>query len=86
MYMWATILYITVDFHVNGLPRVLTTDNGSEFKNKLNAEMMILLGIKQYNHTPNIHRFKLIIIFSSIYLFGPCVQSNGLDERFNQPF
>ena len=26
------------------LPRVLTTDNGSEFKNKLNAEMNKLLG------------------------------------------
>ncbi|KAL5484320.1 hypothetical protein EMCRGX_G020794 [Ephydatia muelleri] len=38
-----------------GLPCVLTTDNGSEFKNKLNAEMMKLLGIKQCNQTPNIH-------------------------------
>eukprot|EP00731_Ephydatia_muelleri_P018880 Em0011g920a len=35
-----------------GLPRVLTTDNGSEFKNKLNAEMMKLLGIRQCPITP----------------------------------
>ena len=35
-----------------GLPQVVTTNNGSEFKNKLNAEMMKLLGIKQSLITP----------------------------------
>ena len=36
----------TAYYHANGmeLPRVLSTDNGSEFKNKLNAEMNKLLG------------------------------------------
>ncbi|KAL5509202.1 hypothetical protein EMCRGX_G004532 [Ephydatia muelleri] len=51
---WMTMiveLWVTI-FMRMGLPRVLTTDNGSEFKNKLNAEMMKLLGIRQCHLTP----------------------------------
>ena len=36
-----------------GLPRVLTTDQGREFQNKLDKEIMMkLLGFKQYCTTP----------------------------------
>ena len=48
------------------LPRVLTTDDGSEFKNKLNAEMMKLLGIRQCLITPyhpQVHSLQLVLVF-----------------------
>ena len=35
-----------------GLPSILTTDNGSEFKNKLNDAMMKQLGIRHCLITP----------------------------------
>jgi transposase InsO family protein len=35
-----------------GLPRVLTSDNGKEFKNALDDEMAKLLGIKRLFTTP----------------------------------
>ena len=35
-----------------GLPRLLTTDQGKEFKNELNKEMMNSLGIKHHLITP----------------------------------
>ena len=63
-----------------GLPCVLTTDNGSEFKNKLNAEMTKLLEIKQCLTTLYHPQVLKIIFCMFLYLFGPCVQSNGLDE------
>ena len=31
-----------------GIPRILTSDQGREFKNSLNEEMMQLLGIKYH--------------------------------------
>ena len=35
-----------------GLPRLLTTDQGSEFKNEIDKQMMKLLGIKRIFTTP----------------------------------
>ena len=36
-----------------GIPWILTTDNGGEFKNALDSELSKLLGIKQMFATPN---------------------------------
>ena len=58
-----------------GLPRVLTTDNDSEFKNKLNAEMMKLLGIRQCLITPyypQVHSLQLVLVFELAYLVPVC--------------
>ena len=91
----------TAHFHANGLPHVLSTDNGSEFKNKLNAEAVGDKTVPNHtlpstlpnhtlpstlpNHTlPSTGTHIKINFVSSAYLFGLCVQSNGLDERFNQ--
>ena len=51
-----------VDIHADGIaqsesiyylwPNVLTTDNGSEFRNKLNAAMLKKLGIRHSFITP----------------------------------
>ena len=38
---------ITQIFMRMGLPKVITTDNGTEFKNDLNKHLMELLGIEQ---------------------------------------
>ena len=35
-----------------GIPQILTTDNGGEFKNALDSELSKLLGIKQIFATP----------------------------------
>lgn len=35
-----------------GLPKLLTTDQGKEFNNKLDLEMMSLLGVKRHLVTP----------------------------------
>ena len=35
-----------------GLPRLLTTDQGSEFKNEMDKQMIKLLGIKRIFTTP----------------------------------
>jgi len=35
-----------------GLPRLLTTDQGTEFKNAIDKQMMKLLGIKRIFTTP----------------------------------
>eukprot|EP00731_Ephydatia_muelleri_P011380 Em0006g274a len=40
-------LYILTIFMRMGLPKVITTDNGTEFKNDLNKHLMELLGIEQ---------------------------------------
>ena len=67
-----------------GLPSVLTTDNGSEFRNKLNTVMMKLLGIRHSVITPyhpqvQSHHVYFICLHICVY-----EQSNGLDERYNQ--
>ncbi|KAL5471118.1 hypothetical protein EMCRGX_G029199 [Ephydatia muelleri] len=49
-----------------GLPNVLTTDNGSEFRNKLNAAMLKKLGIRHSFITP----------------YHPQVQSNSAEYAF----
>ena len=41
-----------VDIHADGIANVLTTDNGSEFRNKLNAAMLKKLGIRHSFITP----------------------------------
>ena len=35
-----------------GLPQLLTTDQGTEFKNEIDKQMMKLLGIKRIFTTP----------------------------------
>ena len=70
-----------------GLPRVITTDQGREFNNKLNRELMKQLNIEHRLTTP--YRPQVIIYhlyrpqFLSAFNFT-CKQANGLDERFNQ--
>ena len=43
-----------------GLPKVLTSDQGREFRNKLDKELMKLLGIKRYHTTPIIHKYAFL--------------------------
>ena len=35
-----------------GIPKLLTSDNGSEFKNELDAQLAMFLGIKRIFTTP----------------------------------
>lgn len=73
-----------------GLPKLLTTDQGSEFKNSLNAELMKNLGIKHHLVTPyhpqvcvNVQlHLTSTFIFDLLIFFS--FKANGLDERFNQ--
>ena len=75
-----------------GLPRVLTSDQGSEFNNELNKELMTLMKIDhrlttayhpQVSLCVHVWWYMLITLMvwvQSFYL----TQANGLDERFNQ--
>ena len=54
-----------------GIPRVVTTDQGSEFNNKLDSELMTLLNVD--------HRLTTYI---QHYIYQ---QANGLYEWFNHP-
>ena len=69
-----------------GLPKLLTTDQGKEFKNNLDKKMTELLGIKRQFTTPN---HPQVYNFYSTYLFHALtihhyLHANGLDERWNQ--
>ena len=44
-----------------GLPSILTTDNGSEFKNKLNDAMMKQLGIRHCLITRDLFKLAILI-------------------------
>ena len=50
-----------------GIPRVITTDQGSEFRNKLNEELNGVLGIKHQlttaYHAQVTLKFVLIIVY-----------------------
>ena len=48
-----------------GLPKVLTSDQGREFRNKLDKELMKLLGIKRYHTTPY---HPQVCLFTSVML------------------
>ena len=55
-----------------GLPSILTTDNGSEFRNKLNSAMMKQLGIRHSLITPyhpQVHKVYNFSLKFHIYLF-----------------
>ena len=45
-----------------GIPRLLTSDNGSEFKNELDKKLMELLGIKHIFTTPYHPQVKAAIV------------------------
>ena len=45
-----------------GIPRLLTSDNGSEFRNELDTKLMELLGIKHIFTTPYHPQVKAVII------------------------
>ena len=66
-----------------GLPKLLTTDQGSEFRNHLDKEVMSLLGIKRHFVTPY-HPQVPYLPSSSHYFNIPNHQANGLDERWKQ--
>ena len=38
---------LSTDFHVDGLPQVVVSDQGREFNNQLDTQMMTLLGINR---------------------------------------
>ena len=75
-----------------GLPRVLTSDQGSEFNNEMNKELMTLMKIDHWLTSAyhpevslcvHVWRYMLITLMvwvQSFYL----TQANGLDEWFNQ--
>ena len=50
-----------------GLPRLLTTDQGKEFKNNLDTEMMSLLGVKRHLVTPNHPRVTNLLHYFVVY-------------------
>ena len=50
-----------------GIPKILTTDQGSEFKNNLNDEMMKLLGIKHHLTTAYHPQVCVITLLSEKY-------------------
>ena len=54
-----------------GLPQVLTSDNGGEFVNKLNDELMKVLGIRHHLTTayhPQVRRCHNAIFGIAMYL------------------
>ena len=57
-----------------GLPTVITSDQGSKFNNNLDKKLMKLL---------KIHRYSAMKINLPLLHFA-LLQTNGLDERFNQ--
>ncbi len=65
-----------------GLPSVLTTDQGKEFKNNLNKELMKNLRIKHHLITPYHPQVSCTVFLGCINFFF--LKANGLDERFNQ--
>lgn len=68
-----------------GLPKILTTDQGSEFKNSLNTQLMKNLGVKHHLVTPYHPQVKIFSDLNFItYNNLLNVKANGLDERFNQ--
>ena len=68
-----------------GFPRLLTSDQGGEFKSNLDREMMKTLGIKHHFTTPY-HPQVMCIQFMNLVLINLTMacQANGLDERWNQ--
>ncbi len=51
-----------------GIPRVVTTDQGSEFRNQLNSELNQVLGIKHHLTTAYHPQVVLIISFNYIII------------------
>lgn len=67
-----------------GLPKLLTSDQGREFRNELDKKIMGLLGIKRHFTTPY-HPQVSQIHKEHWWLKGNLYhQANGLDERWNQ--
>ena len=76
-------------FMTMGLPKVLTTDQGTDFKNALNDELMMKrLKIKHHLITSLLHITHRYSYDNNYSFFEPSyqniVKANGLDERFNQ--
>ena len=67
-----------------GLPKVLTSDQGGEFRSDLEKQIMELLKIKRHYVTPyhpQVCSKDKMQVFNQLINF---VQANGLDERWNQ--
>ena len=50
-----------------GIPELLTSDNGSEFKNELDAQLAMSLGIKRIFTTPYHPQVNLYFKFRLMY-------------------
>jgi hypothetical protein len=70
-----------------GLCRVITSDQGGEFNNEINKELMTLLGIDHRLATPYHPQASTRFVHICrhyYYYYDFASQANGLDERFNQ--
>ena len=67
-----------------GLPTLLTTDQGKEFRNQLDRKIMSLLGVKRHLVTPYHPQVMQSLSFSRLVVIFTFIQANGLDERWNQ--
>ena len=55
-----------------GIPEFLTSDNGSEFKNELDAQLAMSLGIKRIFTTPYHTQVNLYFKFRFMYWYTIC--------------
>ena len=66
-----------------GIPRVITTDQGSEFNNKLDSELMTLLNVDHHRTAPYHPQVIILYVYNITfnYYFST---ANSPDEQFNQ--
>ena len=76
-----TVYDITVIYEVWN-PKVITTDQDSEFNNKLDSTLMTLLNVDHRLTTP--YHPQVLYIYTTLHLIIISQQANGLDERLNQ--
>ena len=69
-----------------GLPSILMTDNGSEFKNKLNDAMMKQLGIRHCLITQVCNMNKISSIIYMSYLISQMVLMSDTIRHFRECF
>ena len=68
-----------------GIPKVITSDQGSEFNNKLNDEFMERLKIEHRLTTPYHPQVSVFFLaWRYMYVYCKNLQANSLIERFNQ--
>lgn len=64
-----------------GLPKLVISDQGKEFRSEVDKETMKLLGIKRHFTTP--YHPQVCLCFN-IDLTSTIFQANGIDEQWNQ--